>query len=42
MLEMNLRQRGLKDSTCEPFTKIKREYQNSKKLEIHNVFIKTN
>ena len=41
MLEMHLRQPGFIYSACGPFTKNK-EYKNSKKQGIHDIFIKTN
>ena len=40
MLEMHLRQPGFTHGACGPFTKNK-EYKNSKKQEIHDIFIKT-
>ena len=41
MPEMDLRQPGFTNSTCEQFTKKKTEYKNSKKQEIQDIFIKT-
>ena len=40
--EMHLRQPGFTYSTCEAFTKTKKEYKNLKKQVIHHVFIRTN
>ena len=40
MSEIDLRQPGFTDSTCA--LKIKNEYKNLKKLEIHDTFIKMN
>ena len=40
--EIHLRQPEFTDSGCGPFTKTKKEYQNSKQQEIHDIFIKTN
>ena len=43
MSEMHLRQAGVTQSACWPFTKkTKKEYKNSKKQDIHDIFIKTN
>ena len=42
MPEMHLKQPGFTFSACGPFTKTKKEYKNSKKLEIYHIFIKTN
>ena len=39
--EMDLRQPGFTNSTCEQFTEKKTEYKNSKKQEIQDIFIKT-
>ena len=39
MPEMHLRQPGLTYNSCGPFTKTK-EYENLKKQEIHDIFIK--
>ena len=41
MPEMHLRQAGFTYSSCGPFIKMKKEYEKSKKQEIHNIFIKT-
>ena len=41
MSKMHLKQPGLTNSACGPFTKYK-EYKNLKKQEIHGIFIKTN
>ena len=41
MPEMHLRQPGFTYSACGTFTKNK-EYKNLKKLEIQDIFIKTN
>ena len=44
MPEVHLRQPGFTYSACGQFTKkkkTKKEYSNLKKLEIHNIFIKT-
>ena len=40
--EIDLRQSGFTYSVCGPFTKKKETNKNSKKQEIHNIFIKTN
>ena len=40
--EIHLRQSGFTYSVCGPFTKNKERNKNSKKQEIHNIFIKTN
>ena len=40
--EIHLRQSGFTYSVCGPFTKKKERNKNSKKQEIHNIFIKTN
>ena len=42
MPEMHLRQPELTYSTCEPFTKTKREHKSLKKQEIQDIFIKRN
>ena len=42
MPKMHLRQPGFTYSVYIPFTKKKKEYKNLKKLEIQNIFIKTN
>ena len=42
MPEMHLKQPGFTFSACGPFTKTKKEYKNSKKQEIYDIFIKTN
>ena len=42
MPEMHLRQPLFTYSACGPFTKNKKEYNNLKKQEIQNIFIKTN
>ena len=40
---MHLRQLGFTYSVCGPFTKkTKKEYKNSKKQKIHDIFMKTN
>ena len=40
---MHLRQPGFTYSVCGPFTKkTKKEYKNSKKQKIHDIFMKTN
>ena len=42
MHEMHLRQPAFMYYDCGPFTKIKKECKNSKKQEIHNIFIRMN
>ena len=42
MPEMQLRQPEFTYSAFRPITKTKKEYKNLKKLEIHDIFIKTN
>ena len=42
MPEILLRQAGFTYSSCGPFTKNKERIKNLKKLEIQNMFIKTN
>ena len=42
MLEMHLRKPGFTSSICGPFTKNKERIQNLKKLDIQDIFIKTN
>ena len=41
MPEMHLRQPLFTYSACGPFTKKKEEFNDLKKLEIQNIFIKT-
>ena len=42
MPEMHLRQPRVTYSACTPCTKKKKEYKNSKKQDIQDIFIKTN
>ena len=42
MPEIHLRQNAFTYSACGPFTKNKERIKNLKKLEIQNMFIKTN
>ena len=42
MPEMNSRQPGFTYNACGPFRKTKKEYENLKKQEIPDEFIKTN
>ena len=42
MPEMHLRHPEFTYSTFRPIAKTKKEYKNLKKLEIHDIFIKTN
>ena len=40
--EMHLKQLGFTYSSCDPFTKIKKELKSLRKLEIYILFIKIN
>ena len=40
MLQIHLQQRGFTCSACGPFTKIKKECENIKKQEIHDILSK--
>ena len=42
MLEIHFRQPGFTYSACGSFTKNKERIKNTKKQEIHEIFIKTN
>ena len=42
MPEMHLREPTFTYSACRPFIKAKKKYQNLKKQEIHDIFIKAN